>query len=87
MASTDVSILWQTLGSWQQQHGFVRKHLPDAIMPEDDARALLLGQEIPEIIRRCLGMDDGWRVMGLRDTETGNVSLVVGLPQAPGYPP
>jgi hypothetical protein len=83
----ETSIIWQTLGKWQQQHGFVRKHVPDAIMPEDEARTLLLGQEIPEIIRRCLDMDDEWRVMGLRDAESGNVALIVGLPQADGYPP
>lgn len=81
------TILWQTLGNWKQQHGFVRKHVPQAIMPEEEARDLLLAQEIPEIIRRCLGMDPDWRVMGLRDSETGNVHLMVGLPQAPGYPP
>ena len=82
----ETTILWQTLGQWTQQHGFVRKHLPSAIIPEDEAKALLLVQEIPEIIRRCLGMDTEWRAMGLRDIKTGNVHLVVGLPQAEGYP-
>lgn len=80
------TIMWQTLGQWTKQHGFVRKHVPQAIMPEDEARTLLLAQEIPEIIRRCLDMDDEWRVMGLKDSETKNVHLVVGLPQAAGYP-
>lgn len=80
------TIMWQTLGQWTKQHGFIRKHVPQAIMPEDEARTLLLAQEIPEIIRRCLDMDDDWRVMGLKDSETENVHLVVGLPQAAGYP-
>jgi len=82
----DVSILWQTLGNWRQQHGFIRKHVPSAIIPEEEARVILLAQEIPPVIRTCLDMDAEWRVMGLRDIETGNVHLVVGLPQAEGYP-
>lgn len=78
---TEHTVLWQTLGDWTKQHGFVRKHVPQAIMPEDEARALLLAQEIPGMIRSCLDMDSEWRVMGLRDEPSGRVHLVVGLPQ------
>jgi hypothetical protein len=81
-----VQILWQTLGNWRQQNGFLRKHVGDSIIPDDEARSVLMLQEIHPTLRGCLAVDQDWQVTGLRGVD-GNMLLVVGLPQAPGYTP
>lgn len=77
----EVHILWQTLENWQQQNGFLRKHTATSIMPDSEARDILLSQDIHPALRGCLDVDANWQVTGLRGIDD-NVLLVVGLPQA-----
>lgn len=77
----EIKILWQTLENWQKQNGFIRKHITQGIIPDAEAREILLSQNIHPLLRECLDMDTSWQTTAIRGLD-GEVMIVVGLPQS-----